>query len=189
MWHCWSYLSQPGHARVNITIFETRNQGTVCKWSCAIFTLNMFLIMRSCLYQDTRPPPSITKQLKDRSVNTAVISLWHRSEWLLVLALVALPVVCGGSFCRFLSISRLWYDIRRSLHLNHQQYPVRFPYNMYSYVTMKKLPLYYTCLTYRVCGREFGRRRGASRCPRAVHRQSPCTLSHTNKIQSEILNL
>lgn len=60
---------------------------------------------------------------------------------------------------------------------------------MYSYVTMKKLPLYYTCLTYRVCGRVFGRRRGASRCPRAVHRQSPCTLPHTKINPVRILKL
>lgn len=131
--------------------------------------------------------------LKEHSVYTPIISLWHTrvitSTCSSCSALVALPVVCGGSFCRFLSISPLWYDTQRSLHLNHQQFSVSFSVYIYLIVTTIKLSLYYTCVTYHECGREFGRRRGASRCPRAVHRLSPCTLPYTNKIQSEFLNL
>lgn len=133
--YTWKLCMHDYYSKKNFRkLFNSKlSRSSLLPW-CYVLELRVYCsdpgtyMSRSCLYQDTRPPPSITKQLKDRSVNTVVISLWHRSEWLLVLALVALPVVCGDSFCRFLSISRLWYDNRQSLHLNHQQYPFRFPY-------------------------------------------------------------
>lgn len=194
--YTWKLCMHDYYSKKNFRkLFNSKlSRSSLLPW-CYVLELRVYCsdpgtyMSRSCLYQDTRPPPSITKQLKDRSVNTAVISLWHRSEWLLVLC-TSCPTC--GLWGLILPISVHFPSLIRYPAVTSPKSPTisrQISVYTYSHVTMKKLPLYYTCLTYRVCGRVFGRRRGASRCPRAVHRQSPYTLPHTNKIQSEFLNL